>query len=871
MKRHVINYLVCYLLFVYELVYLLIQSQITIIDMEFGHEYAMPIQNFEVFFIKYIPNLLFLMLAFSLFWWPKWNISKYMCLIINIILTIWTSLVSASLFPWIVWLVLLYLFIRDPPKHKWMRNIANKKQMLVNNDEVEKKKEKKEEERKEMVEDDSVEHNKTPQNEKRKKIKPNKKNNGKSREKNIKPSRLKIKIAISLMLFLPLIFPVFHYTGVTEVESIQDFDTPELIDIAGNFTERKAFYLDRVKLKNSTKSQIGRVALGLNVNEPSIIKGGSKVLDGGGDFYFAFATRVYYLDTQLKILTNETRAKLEETFLYGKFWFDQNGPDGGMYNTENHQILFHTAELLCGQALKNKTFNNTDMTGQEHVNHAEHYINRWLDWRGKYGFSEWNSNAYTSAIVQALCNIVDFAENSTLSIKATMLMDLYCLSFASNWFNNSFATSFGRSYGESRVGYGLDQLSDRDGISDLAWILLGLGKMDNSSGVGAAALSICTSDYTPPSIFNDIASDSQNQPIFEHRESNSFDIDKAEEMGMTYSEKDISFWWGAAASVTQWTVDTSFSIASKYNIDESLLYGPGVRDLLEFGASLRGISVSEYAGKIPEITLGITMETSNIYTYRTPYYQLSGAQDHQKGLNGIQEHIWQASLSEYAIVFTNAPGGLNFKGGSFMGGWHPKATFHKNVGIMQYDHKYSAWEELPLVTLVDAGLNTIGGYRPYNHAYFPQWAFDEMKSTDHWTFGRKDGSYVALYSKNPTYWKNNFELVSLGKSNCWILELGSEQEYSSFTDFINQISKSAIKISNLPLGYDVSYNSPSQGEITVGWVGSMVANGTKVDIGPYNRWDNPYSKTPRGSMRTEISFGIQKLILDFENATRTLI
>ena len=46
-----------------------------------------------------------------------------------------------------------------------------------------------------------------------------------------------------------------------------------------------------------------------------------------------------------------------------------------------------------------------------------------------------------------------------------------------------------------------------------------------------------------------------------------------------------------------------------------------------------------------------TLAQFNKYTYRTPDYQLSCAQDYRKGKPGFQQHIWQATLDPDAVVF----------------------------------------------------------------------------------------------------------------------------------------------------------------------------------------------------------------------------
>lgn len=46
------------------------------------------------------------------------------------------------------------------------------------------------------------------------------------------------------------------------------------------------------------------------------------------------------------------------------------------------------------------------------------------------------------------------------------------------------------------------------------------------------------------------------------------------------------------------------------------------------------------------------LSEANIETYRTPDYMLSCALDYRKGAPGYQQHIWQATLGNKALVYT---------------------------------------------------------------------------------------------------------------------------------------------------------------------------------------------------------------------------
>ena len=145
-----------------------------------------------------------------------------------------------------------------------------------------------------------------------------------------------------------------------------------------------------------------------------------------------------------------------------------------------------------------------------------------------------------------------------------------------------------------------------------------------------------------------------------------------------------------------------------------------------------------------------------------------------------------------------------------------------------------------------------------------------------WTFGQKGDAYVALYSCEDAKWMANdddpdnpYELRSEGKKNAYILELGSIAEYASFEAFKTAILGTSVKITQLSIGFDISYDSPSRGLMTVAWEGDMYADGVKVDLGPFERFENDYCTQIFGTKITTITFEGQTLVLNFEANTRT--
>jgi hypothetical protein len=252
----------------------------------------------------------------------------------------------------------------------------------------------------------------------------------------------------------------------------------------------------------------------------------------------------------------------------------------------------------------------------------------------------------------------------------------------------------------------------------------------------------------------------------------------------------------------------------------------------------------------------VLLETVNTYTYRSPHYQLSGAQDFKPGKWAAQVHVWQATLDRYAYVFTTYPGGFedDYMGGPWTGGFLPRTALYRNVGVIQYQRPSG------LPALVNELLPT-----DHSHAFFPKNAFDEVVQTENWTLGCKGDAYVALYSQSPTYWstENDYELVADAWENVWIVELGDSQTNGPFARFVADIRDAPVTISER-----VIYDSPTLGRIEVGWAGPMTVQGEVVDLGPYARWDNPYCTQPFGENLTTITHEGTRLELDFQNGCR---
>ena len=570
------------------------------------------------------------------------------------------------------------------------------------------------------------------------------------------------------------------------------------------------------------------------------------------DFSIAGLVRLLYLDRQTEALGAQTRAQIETTLLSFRYWFTEPGDDKMCYWTENHQALFHSGELLAGQLFPDEVFSNSGMTGADHVAHAEPLVERWLDVRGRFGFSEWHSNVYFNEDVPALVNLADFAESEVIRAKASMVLDLVAFDLLNNYYKGRFATTHGRTY-PSKFMNGL-----KDSTQEMAWLLTGLGEYsskDNFSGTF-----IATSTHVPAPLLETIAEAARQS--HEHRQRDSIQVVEGPEYGIGFEKtNDVVFWAGLAGLVAPEVINGTVKMLDEYSLWTGFLFG----DIPEpFDSMLKQMAgtpeLEQLAWELESVSRGIALESVSTYTWRTPHYQLSGAQDYKPAFWSSQTQMWQATLDDKAFVFTSFPAnmdemGTNLEfGGTWIGGWMPRITMEKNVGIIQY-RKNSA-------PLLDDYLTA-----DYLHAFVPRSGFDEIVEAGSFVFGRKGDGFLALGSRYPVHWseENDYELITDVQENIWVVELGSVQESGSFTEFVSSIVEA-----QLTFGETVVYESPSVGLVEVGWEGPFTVAGKAIYLGPYPRWDNVYCEQEFGSDVTVIEHGGVRLVLDFAAGLRKM-
>lgn len=247
------------------------------------------------------------------------------------------------------------------------------------------------------------------------------------------------------------------------------------------------------------------------------------------------------------------------------------------------------------------------------------------------------------------------------------------------------------------------------------------------------------------------------------------------------------------------------------------------------------------------------------YTYYTPKYVMGTVQfqDHYpedspgKWYAYHQQHNWDltSATSTRSKIFTHHPGD-NEKHNYWTGdcGCECGTYFqHGSAVICLYN---------------------IPEKQPYHfiHAYLPVKEFDEVIEIGGFIFVRSGSSFAALkmlggpmqWTKEGN-WKDR-EVISPGKKNGTICEVGEIDDFGSFENFRDEIMRNKIVFD--PGQMKLSYHSKRNGKLTIDNTSLRLLNDKLVDL-DYPLFESPYLKSEWDSGLISLKKDKTKLVLDF--------
>ena len=240
-------------------------------------------------------------------------------------------------------------------------------------------------------------------------------------------------------------------------------------------------------------------------------------------------------------------------------------------------------------------------------------------------------------------------------------------------------------------------------------------------------------------------------------------------------------------------------------------------------------------------------------TYRTPTGMLAAAIHHRSGEDGIQEHLWQATLSPEAVVFTTYPGNSQEHGQARPNYWSGSVILPQ---VQMFDRHliclYPVKQEIGL---------------GYTHAYFPVAYFDEVMIEGNWAFARYGKGYVGLWgdgelSLTPRGKHAGQELRSKGKGSMWVCVLGSESLDSSFSLFQEKYRQHSPIIAE---DLQVMWETPNGDDLMAKWGSPFMVNDKVYLANSLPHYKNQYTDTNIGDDEMIISHDGKQLVLDLKN------
>lgn len=566
------------------------------------------------------------------------------------------------------------------------------------------------------------------------------------------------------------------------------------------------------------------------------------------DFQLNGLLRLLYRHPDSSLWTPDLLNRCRTAVLGFKYWLDEPEEDRACMLSENHQILYHTCQYLAGNLYPKERFTVTGRTGEEQARIGRERVERWMDWRSRFGFSEWLSHHYYDEDFTALANIFDYAPDADLRKRAAGLMEIMLFELAVHQQGGTLGSTGGRLYKYSIINP-IRQLT-----SPVTWLFWGEGHYHGC--LSMSAISFATSGFQPDPIIPAIALDRPEQ--LEHRQRSSITVEESEAYGMDPDNLDhFPFYSSAGAGQHRRLVESACAYVPMKHGNASW----GVHFARKYFRECeeRGESYDPHPSQFGQSQV-------NAYLYRTPDTMLSCVQDFRKGYPGYQQHIWQATLGGPALVFTTTP---SPEKNDRPDAWAGNAIIPRTLAYRQVLVSLHRIKPRPQM-----GMQPLP-HRFASHAYFPHHAFDEVREVGNWTFGRKNNGYVALWCSAPTTWTTPepdmltiqfprdtpapeealpYERLAEGDDHVWICELGNNSVYGSFDQFVDRISKAAVSGNTEA----VRYQSPESGNVACGWDTPLSIDGKTVSIKDYPRFDSPYCQTAFGETTYRLHLGAQE-------------
>lgn len=291
--------------------------------------------------------------------------------------------------------------------------------------------------------------------------------------------------------------------------------------------------------------------------------------------------------------SDRLKARAKEVLLSFRYWMDEDGSDGMCFWSENHALMFYSAQLLVGDLYPDDLFTRSGRTGREQSALGAARCRDWLSDMEAGGSEEFNSGTYLPVTVAVLLNLIDFAPED-ISLRSSAVLDDLLRRLCLHVFHGTAVSPQGRAY--------------RDVVYPSLQNVQSLLHMIDSSF-----------PYT----------DGENGwmvPLFNSRYR--FPEDLAE---LCRQDADCSYTSGNARIFLKKTNDYTLT-------------------------SVCSPRTGEDDSRWPNLCFdGRADKNSNAYV-KSLNERFHGTSSFEPGVYGYQQHLWYSALDNECVVFTNHPG-----------------------------------------------------------------------------------------------------------------------------------------------------------------------------------------------------------------------
>lgn len=562
------------------------------------------------------------------------------------------------------------------------------------------------------------------------------------------------------------------------------------------------------------------------------------------DFRLVNLLRIIY-DYDASI-PEDYRQKIERVLFGFRYWWDLPGQNSMCYWTENHQILFASAEYLVGQKYPDEVF-GSGFTGSQHKERARKRVLDWLEMRWNYGFTEYYSSVYYKEDIGALINLIDFAQDEEVVLKCKMVMDLLFYDIAAQNIHTMFISTSGRAYARNRTGSSGSRFG---GIPNYYW---GEGT-PIKPGIMYGLMT--TNNYKLPPVLRAIAKDTSAVVI---KQQNGLDISELKSEGYFGTDnRSMMMQWGMQAFSNPEVVRNSLYTVRKHLSFANASVAP---------MQLLDITLLNWLHLEPTIirminppSNGIAIQKGNTYTYKTNDYTMYTSQAYHPGTYSYQQHVFGANIGNHFAIFHTHPARResikNQSPGYDIGyGRLPHAVQHQNVSLAIYQTPQK--KNLMEPELID-----------FTRAYFPTAKFDSAFIVANYAFGQKGETYCAFIGANDFHLAPGAtdDLIQPGRQTFWITEVSAQSDEGSFAAFVERIRSNVVHFS--PENKDLGYTSSGK-TYALQFKKEFLVNHSPINTA-YARFDAPYSYAEPKAKSLTFSHKGHSLHLHFEDMIREI-